>query len=207
MCRNSPFSSKAGRAHSTPPKETSRQVSKRVEAPSRRPNGRQDAFVGPGASGAHFGRGIKGGPRGFVGGVGWLWNGSFFGCWLPWLAGTRPDQSSLLNRLAERVELEAQFLGDFPWAPTSREQLLCLGRDLRRDHRSSAWRARRVECCHAPGAISVDTANDAVFRDAEGPHDVRLAASPLADQLSGKHPEERAGHSRRCWNTGWTPQK
>ena len=98
----------------------------------------------------------------------------------------------MLNRLAERVELEAQFLGDFPWAPTSPQQLLCLGRDLRRDHRGSAWCARRVECCHASGAVPVDTANDAVLRDAEGPHDVRLAASPLADQLSGKHLESAA---------------
>src|SRR5271157_3492672 len=38
MCRNRPFSAKAGKAHSTPPKETSRQASKRIGAPSRRPN-------------------------------------------------------------------------------------------------------------------------------------------------------------------------
>ena len=28
-----------------------------------------------------------------------------------------------------------------------------------------------------------------MLRDAKGPHDVRLAASPLADQLSSKHPK------------------
>ena len=152
-------------------------------------DGGQNTFVGPGASGAHFGRGIKGGPRGFVGGVRWLCNQSFFGCRFPWLGGTRPDQSSVLNRLSERVELEAQFLGDFQWAQTSSQQPLCLGRDLRRDHRGPAWCARRVERSHASGAVSIDTANDAVFRDSEGPHDVRLATSTLADQLRGKHLE------------------
>ena len=39
--------------------------------------------------------------------------GSFFGCWLPWLEWSGLGQSSLLNRLAKRVELEAQLLGDF----------------------------------------------------------------------------------------------
>ena len=111
---------------------------------------------------------------------------------LPGWAGQGLISRPLLNRLAERVELEAQFIGDFPWTPTSPQQLLCLGRDLRRDHRGPAWCTRRVERSHAPGAVPVDTANDAALRDAEGSHDVRLAASPLADQLSGKHPESAA---------------
>ncbi len=64
--------------------------------------------------------------------------------------GAGPDQSSLLNGLAERVGLEAQFLGDFPWAQTSRQQLLCLGRDLGREHRGPARRTRRVECSTPP---------------------------------------------------------
>ena len=102
------------------------------------------------------------------------------------------DQSSLLNRLAERVELEAQFFGDFPGAPTSPQQLLCLGCDLRRDHRGAASCTRRAERSHAPGAVLVDTANDAVLRDAEGSHDVLQAASPMADQLGSKHPESAA---------------
>ena len=153
---------------------------------------RQDAFVRPGACRAHFGRGIFDGPRGLVGGGGWLWSGSFFGCWLPRLEWTGLGQSSLLDRLAERVELEAQLLGDFSWAPTSPQQLLCLGRDLRRHHRSTACRTRRVERVHAAGAIRVDATNDAVLRDAEGPHDIHLAARALADQLGGKHPKRAA---------------
>jgi hypothetical protein len=110
----------------------------------------------------------------------------------PRLGGTGPDHSALPNRFAERVELEAQFLGDFPWAPTGPQQLLCLGRDLRRDHRGPAWCARRVERTHPCGTVGADTANDAVPRDAEGSHDVYLAASPMANQLSGKHPERTA---------------
>ena len=38
MCRNRPLASRAGKAQSTPPKETSRQVSKRVDAPFKKPN-------------------------------------------------------------------------------------------------------------------------------------------------------------------------
>ena len=108
---------------------------------------------------------------------------------LPARGGTGLGQSSLLNRLAERVELEAQVLGDFSSAPAGRQQLLCSGRDLRRHHRGTASRTRRVERLHAAGAILVDAPNDAVLRDAEGPHDVHLAAGALADQLGGKHPE------------------
>src|SRR5579859_5624090 len=37
MCRNRPLAARAGKAQSTPPKGTSRQVSNRVGAPSRRP--------------------------------------------------------------------------------------------------------------------------------------------------------------------------
>jgi hypothetical protein len=45
---------------------------------------------------------------------------------------------------------------------------------------------------HATSAILVDAANDAVFRDAEGPHDIHLAAQTVADQLGGKHPKRAA---------------
>src|SRR5271166_4590751 len=150
--------------------------------------GRQDTVDRPSARRSHFRRGIFDGPRGLIGGSGWQWNG----CWLPWLEGAEPDQSPLLDRLAERVELEAQFLGDFAWAPTSPEQLLCLGCDLWCHHRRPTGRTRRVERPHAPGAVPVDTANDADLRDAEGPHNVHRAASALEDQLSGKHPESAA---------------
>jgi len=44
--------------------------------------------------------------------------------------------------IAERVELEAHFLGDFSAAPTGPQQLLGLGRDLRRQHRGASWRTR-----------------------------------------------------------------
>ena len=101
-------------------------------------------------------------------------------------------QSSLLERLAERVEFKAQVLGDFSSAPTSPQQLLYLGGDLRRHHRSAACRTRRVERFHAPGAILVDAANDALLRDAEGAHDIYLAAGTLADQLGSEHPKRVA---------------
>ena len=42
------------------------------------------------------------------------------------------------------------MLGDLTSAPTSSQQLLCLGRDLRRHHRSTARRTRRVERFHTP---------------------------------------------------------
>ncbi len=153
---------------------------------------RQDTFVRPGARRAHFRRGIGDGPRGLVGGGGRLWSWSFFWCWLSRPEWTGLGQSSLLDRLAERVELEVQVLGDFSSAPTGSQQLLCSGRDLRRHHRSTACRTRRVERFHAPGAILVDATNDAVLGDAEGPHDIHLAARALADQLGGKHPKRAA---------------
>ena len=102
-------------------------------------------------------------------------------------SGTGLGQSSLPDRLSECVELDAQLLGDFSWAPTCPQQLLCLGRDLRRHHRSTACRTRRVERVHAAGAIRVDATNDAALRDAERPHDIHVAAHALADQLGGKH--------------------
>ena len=90
------------------------------------------------------------------------------------------------------VPADAQSLGDFCSALASSQQLLRLGRDLRRQHRSAACRARREERFHASCAILVDAANDAVLRDAEGPHDIHLAAHALADQLGGKHPKRAA---------------
>ena len=68
----------------------------------------------------------------------------------PVRVGRARGQLSLLERLAERVEFKAQVLGDFSSAPTSPQQLLYLGGDLRRDHRSAACRTRRVERFHAP---------------------------------------------------------
>ena len=81
------------------------------------------------------------------------------------------------------------MLGDFPWVPTHIQQLLCLGCDLRRHHRSAVCRTRHVERFHATSAILVDAANDAVFRHTEGPQDIHLATNTLADELSGKHSE------------------
>ena len=107
----------------------------------------------------------------------------------PRLDWTALGQSSLLDCLAERVELELQMLGDFPWVPTHTQQLLCLGCDLRSHHRGAACRTRRVERFHATSTILVDAANDAVFRDTEGPQDIHLATNTLADELSGKHSE------------------
>ena len=173
---------------------------------------RQDALVRPGARRAHFSRGIFNGPSGPVGGNGRLescgfirgepvdglrggqvgGNGrlesrGFIRCCRPRFAWAGLGQSSLLERLAERVEFKAQVLGDFSSAPTSPQQLLCLGGDLRRHHRSTACRTRCVERFHAPGTILVDATNDAVLRDAEGPHDIDLAARTHADQLGSEH--------------------
>src|SRR5208283_3889603 len=128
-------------------------------------------------------------PRGLVGGGGRLRSGRFFGCWLLAPQWTGLSQSSLLDRLAERVELEVQSLGDFSSAPTNPQKLLGLSPDLRRHHRGTARRTRRVERFHAPGAILVDATNDAVLGDTEGPHDIHLAARALADQLGRKHPK------------------
>ena len=57
---------------------------------------------------------------------------------------------------------------------------------------SAACRTRRVERFHAPGAILVDAANDALLGDAEGAHDIHLAAGTLADQLGSEHPKRLA---------------
>ena len=97
-----------------------------------------------------------------------------------------------MNDLAERIELESKFSGDFSWAQTSPQQLLCLGRNIRRDHRGTTRCARRVERGHTSGAVPIDAPNNAILRDAEGSHDVHQATSPLADQLSGKHLESAA---------------
>jgi hypothetical protein len=147
----------------------------------------QDAFIRSGTCRSHLSRGIKDGPRGLVGGGRRMWSWSFFWCWLSRPRWIGLGQSSLLDRLAERVELDIQSLGDFSSAPTNSQQLLCLGYNLRRHHRSAACRTRRVEGFHPPGAILVDAANDAVLGDTEDPHDIHLAARALADQLSGEH--------------------
>ena len=81
------------------------------------------------------------------------------------------------------------MLSDFSSAPANSQQLLCLGRDLRRHHRGTARRTRRVERFHTPGAIFVHATNDAVLGDTEGPYDIHLAARALADQLGRKHPK------------------
>ena len=149
----------------------------------------QDALVRPGARRAHFSRGIFDGPSGSVCGNGRLESCGFIRCCRPRFEWAGLGQSSLLERLAERVEFKAQVLGDFSSAPTSPQQLLCLGGDLRRHHGSAACRTRRVERFHAPGAILVDAANDALLGDAEGAHDIHLAAGTLADQLGSEHPK------------------
>ena len=84
------------------------------------------------------------------------------------------------------------MIGDLSWAPTRFQQLLCLGRDLGRQRRGPAGCTRCVERSHATGAIGVDAANDAVLRDAEGPHDIDLAAGTQADQLGNEHPKRAA---------------
>jgi hypothetical protein len=89
----------------------------------------------------------------------------------------------LLNRLAERVDFEAQMLGDVASAPTCPQQLLGLSRDLWRQHRSTTCRPSRVECLYTSGAILVDITNDTILRDAEDPHDIDLAARILAEYL------------------------
>ena len=78
-------------------------------------------------------------------------------------------QSSLLDRLSERVELEIQLLSDFSAAPTNPQQLLCLGCNLRRHHRSTTCHTRPVERFHASIAILTDATNDTVLRDAKIP--------------------------------------
>ena len=79
---------------------------------------RQDALIRPGACCAHFRRGIGDGSRGLVGGGRRLWSWGFFWAGSPGLSGPGLGQPSLLNRLAERVELEIQVLGDFSSAPS-----------------------------------------------------------------------------------------
>ncbi len=50
------------------------------------------------------------------------------------LEWTVHGQSSLLDRFSERVELDAQSVGDFCSAHTSTQQLLRFGDDLGRHH-------------------------------------------------------------------------
>ena len=49
-----------------------------------------------------------------------------------------------------------------------------------------------VERCHAAGAVGSNATNNADLGHAKDPHNVHLAASALADQLGGKHPERAA---------------
>ena len=104
-------------------------------------------------------------------------------------------QSPLLDRLAERVEFETQLFGDFFSALTGRRShLLRLGRALSGviTEATCPRGEGRVERLYASCAILVDAANDAVLRDAEGSHDIHLAAGTQADQLGGKHPKTAA---------------
>ena len=90
---------------------------------------RQDAFLRPGARRAHLCRGIGDGPRGLVGGGGRRCRRSVFWCGLSRHEWTGLGQSSLLNRLAERVDFEAQMLGDVASAPTCPQQLVDITND------------------------------------------------------------------------------
>ena len=198
MCRNRPFSASAGKAQSTPPKGTSRQVSKRVGAPFKKTESRQDPFVRPGACRAHFGRGVFDGPRGLVA---WRWAAverSVFGSWtLPAGLGegsvSRPCWIALRSVSSLRPSCSATSLRLRP-APSN-----CWAWAVTSGVITEAPRVARgvKNARHASGAIRVDAANDAVLRDAEGPHDIHLAAHALADQLGGKHPKTSGGRSRR----------
>ena len=197
---------------STPPKETSRQGSKWVGAPSRRPNAARTRWSGrvhavpisaaasstarvdlSVAMGGWRAAALYGGNPSMacaadrsVAMGGWR-AAALSGAVAPGSRGPGSVSRPCWSRLAERVEFKAQVLGDFSSAPTNPQQLLCLGGDLRRHHRSTACRTRCVKRFHAPGAILVDATNDAVLRDAEGPHDIDLAARTHADQLGGEH--------------------
>src|SRR5208282_2855303 len=61
----------------------------------------------------------------------------------------------------------------------------CSATSLRLQPTASNCCARAV----TSGAILVDAANNAVLGDAEGSHDIDLAARTLADQLGRKHPK------------------
>jgi hypothetical protein len=74
----------------------------------------------------HLGRSVFDSPRGFGGGDRGIDNRSFVGRWLSRRGRAGPDKSPLLNRLAEGVAFESQFLGDFPRARTGRQHLLRL---------------------------------------------------------------------------------
>ena len=88
----------------------------------------QDALVRPGARRAHFSRGIFDGPSGSVCGNGRLESCGFIRCCRPRFEWAGLGQSSLLERLAERVEFKAQVLGDFSSAPTSPPATVVPGR-------------------------------------------------------------------------------
>ena len=119
------------------------------------------------------------------------WGAAAFRCCRPRFEWAGLGQSSLLDRLAERVELKAQLIGDFSSAPTAPSNC-CAWAVTSGVITERRVRTRRVERFHAAGAIGVDATNDAVLRDAKGPHDIHLAASALADQLGGKHPKRAA---------------
>ena len=95
--------------------------------------------------------------------------------------------SSLVNGLAERVQLETELCGDLPTGLTAVQQFLGARDDRLGEHSGSAAGSWPIEDFDALRAIFLDTAFDAVGGHAEDAYDVCLPAGPLTDQLGGEH--------------------
>ena len=138
---------------------------------------RQNPLHGTRASGAHLGHRILATALRLVGGH------RGFG---------RPGRllkPSVLDRLAERIVLDAQFFGDFVPRPPSIEKPLRVGGDRRCQHRRTTPLAGSIEALDAFFTELLDVPFDAVLWNPKGPHDIDLLAGPFTHQLGREHAE------------------
>jgi hypothetical protein len=112
----------------------------------------------------------------------------------------------LVDRLTERVVLDAQRFSDFVAWLSGVEKLLGLGDDFRRHHRGATTLAGAKETLDAFFPIFLHTPADAVFRDGEGPHDLGLLAYSQANQLAREH-AKRLAILHRMMKNGVSPME
>ena len=98
----------------------------------------------------------------------------------------------MLDRLAQRVMLHADFRGHLASAEPGRKQLLCLFQLVfREDFRSPFPLAASVDKCTASKCgISFAVADDAAFGNVENPHYVSIATGTAQNEGRCKRPEQ-----------------
>jgi hypothetical protein len=117
---------------------------------------------------------------------------SFFGGW------ANPARR---YRLLQRVQLQAEPLGDLAQAHAVDEKALDLSHHASGQHRGPSRRPRRIKALRAPFSIKLHRALHADRGDTEGPDDVALLRMPIYTKLARYHAKGRdviLGMNKHC---------